>query len=85
DTVAKKPYNPIIGETFHCSWIISPHQLNSGSCLPETNRDNSKLLSNNNKPIVIRYCAEQVSHHPPICFPFLLSCKENGIDCINIH
>ena len=29
-SIAKKPYNPIIGETFHCSWVLpsddmSPH------------------------------------------------------------
>ena len=21
-SIAKKPYNPIIGETFHCSWVL---------------------------------------------------------------
>jgi len=38
-SIAKKPYNPIIGETFHCSWKV---------------RDD-----------IVRYTAEQVSHHPP--------------------
>ena len=23
-SIAKKPYNPIIGETFHCSWVLPP-------------------------------------------------------------
>ncbi|CAH8563735.1 unnamed protein product [Schistosoma guineensis] len=77
DTIAKKPYNPIIGETFHCSWIVPPDQLNSESCLSEINKDTCKMSTttknNYNVPIVIRYCAEQVSHHPSVT-AFQFSC-----------
>lgn len=31
-SVAKKPYNPIIGETFHCSWRLSPEEIQN--CKP---------------------------------------------------
>uniref|UniRef100_A0A3Q0KQV2 Putative oxysterol-binding protein n=1 Tax=Schistosoma mansoni TaxID=6183 RepID=A0A3Q0KQV2_SCHMA len=77
DTIVKKPYNPIIGETFHCSWIVPPDQINSESCLSEINKDTCKMSTttdnNHNAPIVIRYCAEQVSHHPPVTV-FQFSC-----------
>ncbi|VDP79668.1 unnamed protein product, partial [Schistosoma mattheei] len=77
DTIAKKPYNPIIGETFHCSWIVPPDQLNSESCLSEINKDTCKMSTttknNYNVPVVIRYCAEQVSHHPSVTV-FQFSC-----------
>ncbi|KAH3883410.1 hypothetical protein DPMN_007365 [Dreissena polymorpha] len=48
-SIAKKPYNPIIGETFHCSWKIPPEDVG-------TTRDS---------PYLMTYTAEQVSHHPP--------------------
>ncbi|CAH8513040.1 unnamed protein product [Schistosoma turkestanicum] len=79
DTIAKKPYNPIIGETFHCSWIIpSNYYMHNESCIPEFNQDACKMsISTNNTttnvPIVIRYCAEQVSHHPSVT-AFQFSC-----------
>ncbi|CAH8607441.1 unnamed protein product [Schistosoma rodhaini] len=77
DTIVKKPYNPIIGETFHCSWIVPPDQINSESCLSEINNDTYKMSpttnNNPNVPIVIRYCAEQVSHHPSVTV-FQFSC-----------
>ncbi|XP_052215896.1 oxysterol-binding protein-related protein 11-like isoform X3 [Dreissena polymorpha] len=49
-SIAKKPYNPIIGETFHCSWKIPPEDVG-------TTRDS---------PYLMTYTAEQVSHHPPV-------------------
>ena len=30
-TIAKKPYNPIIGETFHCSWRVPIEKSKSNS------------------------------------------------------
>ena len=51
-SVAKKPYNPIIGETFHCSWKIPPDPSGGQG-------------DNDRKPYLMTYCAEQVSHHPP--------------------
>uniref|UniRef100_A0A8B9JK19 Oxysterol-binding protein n=1 Tax=Astyanax mexicanus TaxID=7994 RepID=A0A8B9JK19_ASTMX len=48
--VAKKPYNPILGETFHCSW--------------EVPRDRAAGAGSGNYRV--RFVAEQVSHHPPV-------------------
>ncbi|CAH8855087.1 unnamed protein product [Trichobilharzia szidati] len=67
DRIAKKPYNPIIGETFHCSWLIpAGDNLNNGCSLLEPYKDKCKTSHSNNSPIIIRYCAEQVSHQPPV-------------------
>ncbi|XP_066996822.2 oxysterol-binding protein-related protein 11 isoform X2 [Anabrus simplex] len=69
-SIAKKPYNPIIGETFHCSWLL-PIQSSSGG-LGE---------NNSNEEIHIRYVAEQVSHHPPVT-AFYVECPEKQM-CLN--
>ncbi|PVD23588.1 hypothetical protein C0Q70_16860 [Pomacea canaliculata] len=56
--IAKKPYNPILGETFQCYWT-----------LPETSECQEKV---DDGPIPwgtkenLCFVAEQVSHHPPI-------------------
>ena len=50
-SIAKKPYNPIIGETFHCSWKIPPKTLGSDG--------------DQGEHCLMTYTAEQVSHHPP--------------------
>lgn len=56
--IAKKPYNPILGEVFRCHWKIpgaSNQNTDSASHLfPWSNTDN------------LIFIAEQVSHHPPI-------------------
>ena len=49
-SIAKKPYNPIIGETFHCSWDL-PSSSDQSNGAPENSR--------------VTFVAEQVSHHPP--------------------
>ncbi|KAH8305167.1 hypothetical protein KR018_003014, partial [Drosophila ironensis] len=56
--VAKKPYNPILGEVFQCHWDIpgesqDAHEVRDGP-VPWCRRDQLTFL------------AEQVSHHPPI-------------------
>ncbi|KAF5307219.1 hypothetical protein FQR65_LT00735 [Abscondita terminalis] len=60
-SVAKKPYNPVLGEVFRCHWDL-PHgspvhieeQIVSDGPVPWANRDQ------------LTFIAEQVSHHPPI-------------------
>lgn len=56
--VAKKPYNPIIGETFRCWWDVD-----------ETNNGSGNLVSDGPVPWCttnqLTFIAEQVSHHPP--------------------
>lgn len=56
--IAKKPYNPILGETFECRWHLPDSPAESEASLdgpiPGATKDN------------IAFIAEQVSHHPPI-------------------
>ena len=57
--VAKKPYNPILGEVFFCHWNVP------GSM------ENSEKVRVENGPVPwctrdqLTFAAEQVSHHPP--------------------
>lgn len=57
-SVAKKPYNPILGESFHCFYNLPdmpPDEYNvSDGPVPWAHRNN------------VTFTAEQVSHHPPI-------------------
>ncbi|XP_070711486.1 oxysterol-binding protein-related protein 11 [Pempheris klunzingeri] len=76
--IAKKPYNPIIGETFHCSWKVPKRQEASkessqGSPDPAASQD----------PYQVRFVAEQVSHHPPVS-GFYAECQERRM-CVNTH
>ncbi|KAI8774263.1 oxysterol-binding protein-related protein 9 isoform X1 [Biomphalaria glabrata] len=56
--IAKKPYNPILGETFKCHWQIpdstDDREPASDGPIPWASKDN------------LSFIAEQVSHHPPI-------------------
>uniref|UniRef100_A0A0N4Z270 Oxysterol-binding protein n=1 Tax=Parastrongyloides trichosuri TaxID=131310 RepID=A0A0N4Z270_PARTI len=56
--VAKKPYNPILGETFRCRWTIPGEELSGEQTTsgPFPGSDKNQLT----------FIAEQVSHHPPI-------------------
>lgn len=58
-SVAKKPYNPILGEIFQCHWT-----------LPNDTEENAELVSEGPVPWVsknsVTFVAEQISHHPPI-------------------
>ncbi|XP_017282407.1 oxysterol-binding protein-related protein 11 isoform X2 [Kryptolebias marmoratus] len=79
--IAKKPYNPIIGETFHCSWKVprrpdAPKEAPWGSPEPPD-------ASPNQEPYQLRFVAEQVSHHPPVS-GFYAECPERRM-CVNTH
>ncbi|CDS41303.1 oxysterol binding protein 10 [Echinococcus multilocularis] len=63
DKVARKPYNPIIGEIFQCSWRLPTAEGGS----PEQ--------------ILITFCGEQVSHHPPIS-AFQINCPQRKIELV---
>ncbi|KAK7503994.1 hypothetical protein BaRGS_00004726 [Batillaria attramentaria] len=56
--IAKKPYNPILGETFQCFWTLpdAPETTETvpGGPIPWGTQEN------------LCFIAEQVSHHPPI-------------------
>ncbi|XP_012577713.1 PREDICTED: oxysterol-binding protein-related protein 9 isoform X5 [Condylura cristata] len=75
-SVAKKPYNPILGEIFQCHWT-----------LPNDTEENSELVSEGPVPWVSKNCvtfvAEQVSHHPPIS-AFYAECFNKKIQ-FNAH
>jgi len=56
--IARKPYNPLLGETFRCRWTLpgvapSPQKTTGG---PFPGSSTNQLT----------YVAEQVSHHPPV-------------------
>lgn len=55
--VAKKPYNPIIGETFLCHWDVPGIEPSD-----ETVSDGPVPWCSPNQ---LTFIAEQVSHHPP--------------------
>ncbi|EZA47806.1 Oxysterol-binding protein-related protein [Ooceraea biroi] len=63
--VAKKPYNPILGEIFRCHW-----NLPNASPTDNPTDSNSKLVSDGPVPWCkenqLAFTAEQVSHHPPV-------------------
>ncbi|XP_077125081.1 oxysterol-binding protein-related protein 10 isoform X2 [Ranitomeya variabilis] len=83
--VAKKPYNPIIGETFHCSWNVPKNKVkpfrthDSSVQTKETNT----AQGSENESYKVRFVAEQVSHHPPVSC-FYCECKEKMM-CVNTH
>jgi len=57
--VAKKPYNPILGEIFQCWWNLDNVTNNTDEGI---NADGPVPWCKNNQLVFI---AEQVSHHPP--------------------
>ncbi|XP_048882490.1 oxysterol-binding protein-related protein 10 isoform X2 [Brienomyrus brachyistius] len=72
--VAKKPYNPVLGETFHCSWEVPrdrvrPLQAGQDAAPSDCYR--------------VHFVAEQVSHHPPVS-SFYCECRERRM-CVNAH
>ncbi|KAM4687993.1 oxysterol-binding protein-related protein 10 [Discoglossus pictus] len=83
--VAKKPYNPIIGETFHCSWDVPKDRVKpcrTPNILAQT-KETSITEGSPNESYKVRFVAEQVSHHPPVSC-FYCECKEKKM-CVNAH
>lgn len=62
-SVAKKPYNPILGELFQCHWNVSAED--AGSEPEEIVADGPVPWCKSNQ---LTFIAEQVSHHPPSKF-----------------
>ncbi|XP_043942377.1 oxysterol-binding protein-related protein 10 isoform X2 [Protopterus annectens] len=88
--VAKKPYNPIIGETFHCSWDVPKDKVRSirTHCAAANAKDQAKIQDmdpswDQSERYKLRFIAEQVSHHPPVS-GFYCECKEKKM-CVNAH
>nr|XP_025731435.1 oxysterol-binding protein-related protein 11 isoform X2 [Callorhinus ursinus] len=89
--IAKKPYNPIIGETFHCSWRMPKREVassvsSSSSTQAVTNHaplSEETLSQVESDCYTVRFVAEQVSHHPPVS-GFYAECAERKM-CVNAH
>ncbi|XP_059520127.1 oxysterol-binding protein-related protein 10 isoform X2 [Myotis daubentonii] len=82
--LAKKPYNPIIGETFHCSWEVPRDRVKPKRTAPHSPSSQEHLIAEEPaESYKLRFVAEQVSHHPPISC-FYCECKEKRL-CINTH
>uniref|UniRef100_G1KGY9 Oxysterol-binding protein n=1 Tax=Anolis carolinensis TaxID=28377 RepID=G1KGY9_ANOCA len=76
-SVAKKPYNPILGEIFRCHWVLPGMDQ----------EDNTESVADGPLPWVaqdnVSFVAEQVSHHPPIS-AFYAECPSKKIQ-FNAH
>ncbi|KFQ63769.1 Oxysterol-binding protein-related protein 10, partial [Pelecanus crispus] len=84
--VAKKPYNPIIGETFHCSWDVPKDKVKAfrTNGTSTVSKDPTKEFGQDQSTCYkLRFVAEQVSHHPPVSC-FYCECKEKKM-CVNAH
>ncbi|XP_068567348.1 oxysterol-binding protein-related protein 10-like isoform X2 [Cebidichthys violaceus] len=89
--VAKKPYNPVLGETFHCSWDVPRDKVkplvrsNQGSSWEPSRAPNNTQQGDNSPEDCyrVRFVAEQVSHHPPVS-GFYCECREKSM-CVNAH
>lgn len=87
--IAKKPYNPIIGETFHCSWRMPKSEVatDGGSNISAHSEQIalSKDLEGQAESdyYTVKFVAEQVSHHPPVS-GFYAECVERKM-CVNAH
>ncbi|XP_050305618.1 oxysterol-binding protein-related protein 9 isoform X2 [Anthonomus grandis grandis] len=62
-SVAKKPYNPILGEMFRCHWDMPESCGGSNGSSDETVSDGPVPWCKKDQ---LTFVAEQVSHHPPI-------------------
>lgn len=82
--IAKKPYNPIIGESFHCSWKVprSGEPAKDAPSLPSPPQG-SPTTEGEDSSYQLRFVAEQVSHHPPVS-GFYAECPERRM-CVNTH
>ncbi|POI33433.1 hypothetical protein CIB84_002813 [Bambusicola thoracicus] len=87
--IAKKPYNPIIGETFHCSWRMPKSEVatdgGSNTSVHSEQITLSKDLEGQAESdyYTVKFVAEQVSHHPPVS-GFYAECVERKM-CVNAH
>ena len=69
-SVAKKPYNPVMGETFKCQWMLPDYPGHEADNLSNETSCSARLS----------FVAEQVSHHPPVS-AFYAECREKRISC----
>ncbi|XP_062411273.1 oxysterol-binding protein-related protein 9 isoform X2 [Sardina pilchardus] len=77
-SVAKKPYNPILGEVFFCHWDL-PSETEDPTVLEPVSEGPVPGCGTNS----VSFVAEQVSHHPPIS-AFYAECLSKKIQ-FNAH
>jgi hypothetical protein len=69
---ATKPYNPVLGETFHCFWDLpTTTTTTTTTAAPHPNSQQTQSLVESGPVPYASYnsvtlTAEQVSHHPPV-------------------
>lgn len=78
--VAKKPYNPILGEIFRCHWDLEDSSTSSSKV--KVVKDGPVPWCKSNQLVFI---AEQVSHHPPGHCLFLFDSNMFRVDIPVIH
>ncbi|XP_078417246.1 oxysterol-binding protein-related protein 9 isoform X3 [Cetorhinus maximus] len=76
-SVAKKPYNPILGEIFKCHWNFPENETEENT---ESVAEGPVPEASQNS---VTFVAEQVSHHPPIS-AFYAECLSKRIQ-FNAH
>ncbi|XP_041064233.1 oxysterol-binding protein-related protein 9 isoform X2 [Carcharodon carcharias] len=76
-SVAKKPYNPILGEIFKCHWNFPENETEEST---ESVAEGPVPEASQNS---VTFVAEQVSHHPPIS-AFYAECLSKRIQ-FNAH
>ncbi|XP_028834941.1 oxysterol-binding protein-related protein 10 isoform X2 [Denticeps clupeoides] len=84
--VAKKPYNPILGESFRCTWDVPRDRvrpLRTQAPAPPPASGEQGRMADGAGCYHLRFVAEQVSHHPPIS-GFYCECRERRM-CVNTH
>ncbi|XP_063057971.1 oxysterol-binding protein-related protein 9 isoform X5 [Engraulis encrasicolus] len=77
-SVAKKPYNPILGEVFYCHWDLPSESEDPAAAEPVSEGPVPTCGGNS-----VSFVAEQVSHHPPIS-AFYAECVSRKIQ-FNAH
>lgn len=75
-SVAKKPYNPILGEIFRCYWDIPEIEISESEAKQKVSDGPVPWAHKNN----LTFIAEQVSHHPPVS-AFYAEHYNKGISC----
>lgn len=95
-SLAKKPYNPVLGEIFICHWDLSDNDKSGAGTQNNHHADQqakssehpngTNLLyslenfSKNLNPNSLLFVAEQVSHHPPVS-AFYAENRNKSISC----
>jgi len=69
-SIAKKPYNPIIGETFRCHWNLEETDGGGPTADKAQQQHYDSVAKESDLPWCgpgdLTFVAEQVSHHPPV-------------------